>query len=286
MREVTKIFLIFVLMFLANCDDNPTESEDNNFIFAINVIDKNSNRLSNVNVSTWNKIQKSSSYLPKTHEYSEIQATTSIEFSLKQKCNVNLSIYDLEGNVFSTLIDNITLMAGFYRYQFLNKNNIGTGVFKCKLSIKEDSLSNPIIFTDSIYSVILSPDPIASQIGSTTSNGKFSTTNRLLFPNLYELPELILTGEGGPEQLATFSISDEIIIALTNSNSETKYFEKILLDEKNEFTLDWDKGSDEYPSWGWNSFQKNNMLSKIVDDTSAIVPNNFKLYQNYPNPFN
>lgn len=286
----SKIILLSILLFIfIKCSENTSLSDEigDNFKLSINVKNNNSTPLSNIAISVWNKIIFNNYYLPKTNSNNEIQSASSIEFTLPMTSNVNLSIFDMEDKLYKSLISNELLAPGKYRVQFVPNKDVGTSVFKCKIITNTDSTSNDIIFRDSVYAVLIAPDPEIAKIGSTNQLGQFETENKLLFPNLYDLPDFIHTSEVSSDSLNSFSLSDEIIITLTNNNSEMKFFTKTISEKENIFELIWEEGSDEYPDWGWRAiFPKNNDLSKILDDSSAVIPNEYKLYQNYPNPFN
>lgn len=281
-----KYLIVFILALIFGCNENPISDENSSsdFKLTINVKNSNSVPLSGYTISAWNKIIRQSNILPKEKQLDEINATTSMNFTIPQSTIVDLTVFDIENNIYQKLFSNKPLPADVYKYDFYHQNNIGCGVYKCKLVAKDDSVTNTIIFQDSIYAVMIAPDPEVAKIGITNQNGTYETNKKILFPNLYDLPEFIFTSQASPDPLGSFSLSDEIIIALTNNNSEVKYFSKTISDKENVFDLVWENGSDDYPDWGW--FNKVSTTKKILDDSSFVIPNEFKLYQNYPNPFN
>ncbi len=287
MKNIAVTILGLILALTISCNDNPSEVENSDFNFEVNVNSSNSAQISNLKVSEWNKIIPSNRSIPKLNNIGEIQATTSIEFLLRQNCYVNLKLYDLENEVFEKIINSKFMNAGTYKQQFYNNDRTGTTVFKCKLEIFEDSTFTTPIFLDSIYTVIMAPDPEIAQVGVTNENGQLVLKKKILFPNLYDLPEFILTSEASPRQIGTFSISEEIIIALTNNDNETKYYEKVISEGGNIFNLNWEEGSLDYPDWGLGgSINNSNSFYKVADDSTIGTPMNFELSQNYPNPFN
>lgn len=285
MKNSMIVTFLFIILFFS-CKDNPTETVSNDFSFEVNVVNGNSENLPDVKISMWYKFQTATSSFPKKDESGKINETTSIRFSLEKKLFTNVNLYDLDDHLYKALINNEELNAGSYVYKYSNNDKIGTGVFKCKMELKEDSLSATSVFADSIYIVILCPDAAVAEIGITDQNGNFQTSNKLLFPSLYELPLLVRTNENA-DFLGNFTISDEIVIALTNSNSEIKYYNEIISGSKNNFVLNWEEGSDDnlYPKQN-RSFYKNNSQLKEIGDTNTTIIAESKLFQNYPNPYN
>lgn len=281
------IFSIGMLLLIFNgCSDNPSSSDEtvSGFKFTVNVKNKNSSPMSDIKVGVWNKISFNNSSLPKIFSVNEIQSSSIISFSIASQSYVDFNIYDIENNLYNTLLDNEKLQPGNYQIQFIPKKDVGTAIFKFLMVAKTDSTSNENLFRDSVYAVLLAPDPEVANIGTTDQNGSIETVNKMLFPNLYNLNDFIHTSSASPDSLGSFSLSDEIIIALTNNNSEVKYFTKIISEKENVFNLVWENGSDDYPNWGW--FNKNGTVNKRLDDSSFVIPNEFKLDNNYPNPFN
>ena len=72
------------------------------------------------------------------HNYpNPFNPSTTIEFSIKENSNVNLSIYNLLGQKVSTMI-NQPMSAGFHSVQF-NANNLSSGIYFYKLTTGENS---------------------------------------------------------------------------------------------------------------------------------------------------
>lgn len=275
--------IIFVLFLFISCNDNPTEVNNESFNVEIQVVNSNNNPLSNINVSIWSKINYSTT-LEKTNTEDNSMAATSIYYSLPEQCFVELISYDLNDNLKEKIVTG-HYDAGYYEVTFNMNYIIGTGVYKCKLITSSDSLHNNILFKDSIYIVLLQPDPVVSALGKTDNNGKLKTSNKLLFPHLFNLPAIPHTSEASPEILSYFTFSDSVTIALSDELfSKTIYYDRPIKNGENKFTLEW---NDTLMKLGKQKIiNKNKSRNILVIKKLSDVPKDWKLYQNYPNPFN
>lgn len=286
MKILKPILFLLLVLFLSFCNDNPITDEklSGDFLFEVNLIDANNNALAGYTVSVWNDYFSTSS-LMKNKEQKNMEAATQVEFMLPTQSIVDLNIFKLDGELYETLVKSELLNAGQYRIQFYHPNNVGTDVLKIVLNAKEDSQSSPMIYSDSIYAVMIAPDPEVAKIGFTDNAGKFSITNKLLFPHLYDLPEFIRTDASGPQELGKFNLENKYVICLTNTQTnDSQYFSKEISEGENIFTLVWGFGESVKKN-SKESYFMNNNLYQIKND-SIILPTSFKLFQNYPNPFN
>ena len=224
---------IFILLLLLSCQDNPIENNDDNlFSVEIEVVDSTGNPLPNIQVSIWSKI-KNQSNLNKLVLFNDVNATTTIQFQIVERCYVDLTLYDLNNSAISQLVSG-QYNAGMYSVAW--STVIKNGVYKATLLTSADSLQNTLLFKDSIYIALISPDPSASLVGSTDYNGKIKVIDKLLFPHLYNLPLFPRTFEGGPEIVGYFDYSDSIVIALSNmSFTKSILFNRFVFDGKNSF---------------------------------------------------
>lgn len=229
-----KVFsIIFIFLLLVSCDDNPTvDNSNNSFSVEIEVVDSTGHPLPDINVSLWNKI-KYATNLNKTNSFNGINASTTIQYQIVQQCFVKLVIYDLDNDMINELVSG-KYNAGIYAVAW--STSLKNGAYKCKLITSSDSLGNNVLFRDSIYIALISPDPSASVVGSTDNNGKIKVVDKLLFPNLFNLPSIPRTLEGGPEIVGYFNYSDSVVIALSNiSFTKTVLFNRLVINGKNSF---------------------------------------------------
>jgi hypothetical protein len=279
-----KIFLFVIVLSFVFISCNPTGADlESPFNVKVQVVDSNGNPLSDMNVSLWSKLNYSSGIL-KISGQNEINAASTIQFNLPQQSFVSLIIYDLNDKIVDKLISNEIKMAGAYSYTWAT--SYYNGVFKCKLITSSDSLQNNILFKDSIYVVEISPDPRVSVIGKTDDNGIVTASDKLLFPNLFNLPSIPHTLADGPQPFGYFTFSDSIIIAVSDTSfSEYILYECAIKNGENKLSLKWDKSLPKHLSdkrSGISRFTRDNLIRNPGD----VIPKDWKLYQNYPNPFN
>ncbi len=123
-----------------------------------------------------------------------------------------------------------------------------------------------------------------SLIGKTDVDGRVTTSNKLLFNNLYNLPSIPFTSADSPDILGHFTFSDSVTIALSDESFSTlKLYYREINDGENKINLNWDEGIIQ-PD---NNIINRDIFSKdVMSKDSVSIPTNWKLYQNYPNPFN
>ena len=281
-----KILIIAITLFFIfiSCNDNPSDANNESpFSVQVQVVNSSGTPFPYMNVSLWSKINNSNG-IPKISGQNEINAASTIRFSLPQQSFVSLIIYDLNNEVVDKLISNEIKTAGTYSYTWAT--SYYNGVFKCKLFTSSDSLQNNILYNDSIYVVEISPDPRVSLIGKTDINGIVTSSNNLLFPNLYNLPSIPHTLQDSPEPFGYFTFSDSVIVVVSNASfSEYILYEREIKNGENKLNLIWDKSLPkrfDHKSSGINKFTRNN----LIRDSENDIPKDWKLYQNYPNPFN
>jgi hypothetical protein len=285
-----KLALTLILTIcLVACNDKLIDNQppQNEFSLKIIVKDSQGNPVPDLKVSVWNKLTIYNNLLTKTHDKKTIlSGSTTIQFALKETSFVNMNAYDLENNLYDTLI-NQKLLPGNYNYNW--QNSKPNQVYKILFNAKADSLFDSLNYRDSIYVVNHSPDPSVAEIGKTDENGKFETNSKLLFPSLYNLPELNWTISSGFEIIAKFSLLDSVIIALTETVKNTTQYNYFKLENnENDAAFIWNS------SFTKNSkSRKNNKSILVLDmllkqDSIPIIgiPKENRLYQNFPNPFN
>ena len=270
------VILFFAIIFFS-CNENSVDSNNTNpFALNVQVVDSHNNPLKNINVSLWDRINLTTL---KKAVPNKVMAATTIRFDLPKECFVSMSMYDLNNK----FVDNVVskkLAAGTYAYIW--STSIPNGTFKCKFITSSDSLEKTIYYHDSIYVVLIAPDPSISIIGKTDANGKISTSNTLLFASLYQLPSIPYTSEDSPAPLDYFTFSDSVTICLSDESFSTKklYYCEIRNDINN-IKLNWDDGIIQSDN------QKIIFNNKIEKDSriNSNIPKDWKLSQNYPNPF-
>jgi hypothetical protein len=232
------IFSIFIILLQLSCQDNPIDNNgDNLFSVEIEVVDSTGNPIPNIQVSIWSLINNQSN-LNKLESLNDINAATTIPFQIVQRCYTDLTLYDLNNTVLTKLVTGL-YDAGMYEVNWstLLKN----GVYKCFLTTSSDSLQHSVLFKDSIYISLVSPDPTVSVVGITNNKGNLKVIDKLLFPHLFNLPLIPRTTEVGPEIVGHIDYSDSVVIALSNETfSKTIIFDRLVVNGPNKykFTLD------------------------------------------------
>ena len=231
------ILLVILFQFLnQTCTESPNSPDNETFSFKVKAVDIFNKPIPNLKVGFYFNLKDASNKNILKVQKDINYGNTSLMFSLEQMCNVELAVYDLEGNIKEKLISIDKHPPGIYEVLYVT-GDLFPGVYNCVLTAK-DTLGNKIIFKDSVYSVLYHTNPVYNGIGFTKTDGTFNTNKKVIFPSLYKLPTLIETGIAGPEQIGAFSIGDSVTILLTDTlTNQTFYYTRKLTQFSNEFIL-------------------------------------------------
>ncbi|MBK6735768.1 MAG: hypothetical protein IPG61_17155 [bacterium] len=214
------------------------------------------------------------------------KSVTDVEFIIPEEAHVVLDIYDLEGRLARSVLDNDLpagahgiIVAGNLDEDFL----MGSRIYRYEMVA---SVGGTETFRDSKYtSVYTSPD-IEQQpvLGVSDANGRIKFTDKTHFPFLYDLGPQPMTDENG-DDAGTFEFGDVVIIRLYDAGSGLYVNHEVTIDGVHSVkTLVWD-------------------VAKAVADVEAVAaapgvrarteaaamippPLEYQLRQNRPNPFN
>ena len=306
MKLIIKIFSIIVMILLSSCKDNTTSPQPTKTGFSVKITVKNSSGtpVAGLRINAWNHFP--SSFLlgrQATHNVSSsiqslhsVQAASSINFSTASIARINLSVFEFDGTPVSTLIDDIR-PAGRYSVQWNNQAHKPPRVYYYRL-IAQDTATAVPLFRDSLFAVLWHLGDLAF-LGWSSSGGTFETSDKLLFPNVLDLPTLIRTSPMGPDSLSTFVIPDTVTIALTDTvtNRQIEFDQVIKKGVANDIQLVWSPALSkqcvpyQLPMESEHSCP---VISTLTQDFIATIRTNqqtevlfdWKLVQNYPNPFN
>ena len=279
-------FLILIGLFIFGCggSDSATtgfqELESPNVTVNLSLVDVEGNPVSGANI----KMRYDLDMTP-----GQYRPNTVFELSLPQASNTNVSLYDLEGNVVSTLKD--TLMnSGYHQFSVpITSDDIalhaplGLQVFRYTATTDSESLSN---YMTLIYGIDTSQIP---SIGTTDNSGTLTINKSQWFPHLYDLPEMQMT-DSNNNALGTFYVTDYIensnIIIVVEYENESKSYNTNIVSGNNNIELVWDLTN--RSSIVVNNYDSDMELLQpySLDIDTGILPTDLSLSQNYPNPFN
>lgn len=234
---LSSILFIVLLSFLnQTCTESPNSSDNEPFSFKVKVVDNSNKPLSNLKIGVYFHFTDQLMKKNLLKEVNNNYGVTVLKYSVNKLCRLTLITYDLENNVAMEIINNDRHNVGNYEVQFIT-GDLFPGVYNCVLEAK-DTLSNNTLFRDSTYAVLWHKDPVYNAIGFTDNNGIFETRNKLYFPSLYNLPELIRTLEEGPEPVGTFGIEDSITILVTDTTlNQMSRYTRVITNNSNIYTL-------------------------------------------------
>lgn len=272
---------------LTSCDNNTANGPEGDMDFNIQIYvqDDQGNPLQDLQVSCWNCLDiTSNSQDSKTPSITIQPSQTVITYDITIGCLAQMYLLDLDGNHVATVIDDIQ-SAGYYSVMWNAGSDMPCGVYLCILETT-DTLSDELLFGDTIYPVLWRPDPVLTVVGYTSAEGVLSTSDRLLFPNTYELPVIYATDACGTEQgLIEFS-SDVHFVITDTASAEYMTFDSAIVLGNNHFTVIWNPSK--HGKVGISKFRVMSECEKPLEiiKVDPIIPDEWMLHQNYPNPFN
>jgi len=215
----------------------------------------------------------------------DYRPATYFEYGTASAGQVFLYLDDLDNNIIDTLIYSV-LEAGAYNYQLVTLDPPPTGVSVFSIVI---DMGDEIISRYAVHATGIDFNTLTSFY--TNESGLITINNQLLFPSLYDLPEITATDETG-NYLGNFYIDDFIdkIQVVFLYNDEYKSFDLNLTSYKNEYIFNWEDGDYFYPNMIQN---KVNVIKKDIINTNSRdsldlddLPTELYLSNPYPNPYN
>ena len=224
-------------------------------------------------------------------EFDPMKPKTVIQFEVPVPARVSMTVFDLEGQFVRTMIDGV-LAPGMHSIAFDGRNAageplLGTWVLRYEMVGGDDTGAE--LFRDSKWMTLCTVPDLAQApiLGMTDQNGMVATGNRLLFPFLYDLPELIMTDENG-EITGTFTISDIVTVTLKDLVSGLhQNFDLKIGPGLNQFILRPDAAPLRVsPSWDVPAGAGVHGLPSGKGMQEKLPVPDWRLLQCYPNPFN
>jgi hypothetical protein len=286
MKTVNLLLLLALVMLLPCCKSDSTGPSTTD-AFSVNITVKNAagNTVPGLRISWWNKLPASITGVAasKTGTVKTTLSVSTIEYAAPSAAYVTLAVFDWNHSQVASLVDHELKAGGIYRVDWSINLAKPTRAFYYRI-VAQDTGTGAAIFRDSLFAMLWQPDRSISVGGWTSSSGIFHTSDSLLFPNVLSLPTLIYTTDN-PETVSTFTLSDTLIIALTDTATQ-KYetYQKVVKKGvANEIQLTWNPAAAKESTRPVTPARKPATTMDIVPGTG---PTHWRLYQNYPNPFN
>lgn len=285
-RACVTFALALMVVFGTSCgDSSPTGGSGDDFSFSVTVVDGRDAPMPGLLVSVFNVLPD------EFFDPDRSRFTTRFDVTVAEPAHVTLEAYDLDGELFSVVLDE-PLGAGAHSQSFSGTASecpFGTRVFEMQC-VARDTAYGGIVFRDSVYAVYWNVfDPSQCVVGVTSDEGTFETTDRLLFPHLFDLPPLTITNVVSPESQGVFNIPDEVRIAVCDTTGGQDLWTTtthVVEDGDNEFTVVWDPDR-AVAVRPWPGELAGAAAVPLADvDVGDPVRHEWELSQNYPNPFN
>ncbi len=266
------ILVLLALSLAWSCSQSTTPEENALFSLDLTVTNRSGEPQEGLNVSAWNAID-----VPLTRHKTE-RFSTVIPFDVPARAFVDITVFNLEEEQVKTLVNQV-LQPGSYQVNWIAvSGETPPGVYKVIMSAL-DSSRTTTFYQDTILAASFEEDPQFTVQGQTDANGRNVIENRLLFPALWPLPDLVHTDVNGDE-IGQFHYQDSVVIVLSTSRFTTSQrFKLYFADTRNEFNLIWDPTVHPLTEYSPSS-------RKDMNIRSQVVPSQWMLYQNFPNPFN
>ncbi len=221
MKTAVIVPLLFLaLLTLASCDDDDPVVPDQ-FSVTIEVVDIDGNPVSGLDLSL-------AADLPYYQDKADTQpkASVRIPFAVAYQCSVRLFIEDIDGAKVRNL-SNLALPAGQHMWIWDGKddddNRLASGLYTVHFIVLHlDSFNLLYEERKSMYMAII--DPARKSVGTTDGEGLIKLTDKRMFPNLYDAPDIPARDENGTH-IGTIHFTDSMRFQLTDlANSGTKRF--------------------------------------------------------------
>lgn len=287
MKSIAVLFNIIAVILLSSCkDDTTSPPPTTDFSVKITIKNPSGAPAAGLRISAWNHLPPG--IFQKRHmtkrRLSSPLSVSMIYFSMATVARVNLSVFEFDGSPVSTLIDQI-LPSGLHAFHWDNPAHKPPRVY-CYRLVAQDTATAAPLFRDSLFAVLWHTDAEIAVLGWSSSAGTFETSDKLLFPNVLDLPRLVHTSLQNPDSLNTFTIPDSVTIALTDTVTHRQMmFDRIIKKGvPNEVELIWNPTLSKQcvPNQPPQDEQQSSIRTKRLTMTLF----DWKLYQNYPNPFN
>lgn len=178
------------------------------------------------------------------------KAATVAHFCASDLLDADLEVYDLDGDLVRTLMKDYPAQPGIHAVVFDGRDDLGepilgTAVLDIRLELRSP-LDGSLVATDSFRSVLYTGLDAEQRpvLGTTDFQGRIVTTQRRLFPFLYDLGDLIRYDESA-ESLGTFMISDTVEIFINDPIAHLQAMARFrITDGPNAFTMTWPPGAE------------------------------------------
>ena len=226
MRGLCSALLALLLLVMASCsDDGTSPAGDGDFLFQLTVQEPDGTPVPGLEATL---------YVPTVPEFigksasagarAALRPYASVRYNVSARARVRIQVFDLSGAPVKTLIDQVQ-DAGAYALAYNGTTDegtalIGTVVLNCRYRALDET-TNAVLYADSTYAVLLTGIDAYRRpsLGTTDGEGIVSTSDRLLFPGTYELPQLIVVNENADE-IGHFAISDSARVFLRDPAQE------------------------------------------------------------------
>ena len=296
MRGVCGALLALLLLVTASCSDNGTSpGGDGDFLFQLTVQEPDGTPVPGLEATL---------YVPTVPEFfgkaanagarAALRPYAGVRYDVAARARVRIQVFHLSGAPVKTLIDQVQ-DAGAYALAYNGTTDegtalIGTVVLKCRYRAL-DEITNDVLYADSTYAVLLTGIDAYRRpsLGTTDAEGIVRTSDRLLFPGTYELPQLIVVDENA-EEIGHFAISDSARVFLRDPARELEQVAVFKVGPgRNRFQLTWDPSkaaATPLPSKGWPDCRPTAPDDAGADQRRAPIPAPAWAFRVYPNPFN
>jgi hypothetical protein len=245
-----------LLLLIAACSSNPTESDCKCFNLQVTVLDTLSQPVQGLQVSMWNmltgvspvrtgaesptpaSIPPPTSFALDQNYPNPFNGQTEIRMTMVAFGDFTLDFLDLTGrSVDQVQVD--SAVAG-YHVTTWTPPMATSAVYLYRVSAY---LSDTLQFTDSAYAVCWYPDAASNVVGTTDLSGVMTSRDSLRFPSLFDLPDMVQTDAVSSDTVGLFRVSDSILVVLTDIGSaRSQEYRRAVGKGAHSYVLRWNPG--------------------------------------------
>lgn len=278
LRRILLAVLLLVVGF--DCDDDATKPPEESFGLEVRVHDADGAPIEGAQVVVWNMSASLEDFLQ--DEVFRRRAATVVRFSMPRRAVCDFFVYDLDGQLLQSVVEEDTLEAGVHAVLLGPELEFDAGVevmrYEMVARAPEDGEE---LFRDERWMTAVHLDRSRLVAQLTDATGRWSTSDPTFVPGFYELPTLQAVDESSQE-IGTFTLGSTLIVRVYGETGG--YLQKTISVRDAANVVDF--------TWAEGRLTRDEPVTKERVDrgasrVDAVLPEiEFRLQQNAPNPFN
>lgn len=155
---------------------------------------------------------------------------TTLRVQVPAASTLQSTVHTLDGTEVRTIVDG-TVSRGVYQFRW-QAGDLPDGLYEHRTRLRTDG---EIVARDTTYAALARDTPSAASLGTTGARGRASTTARVRFPSLFDVPSFEARDADGNDVGKIQVVSTVQFVVTTPDGQQT--YQRSITDGKNAFTL-------------------------------------------------